>query len=143
MNSIKIILPLFIIALLFSACTSGIEAGQEMVRTVQVNSGSYQEISIASLTGMLEDKDFVFINVHIPFEGDIPGTDLSIPYNQVEENLSLLPSDKDSKIVLYCRTDRMSTIAARALVEEGYTNVWNVLGGMVAWERAGHQLVGR
>jgi rhodanese-related sulfurtransferase len=138
-----LILPLLILALLFSACSSnGRDERQETVRTVNVNGGSYQEISITSLEEMLEDKDFTFINVHIPFEGDIPGTDLSIPYNQIEENLSLLPADKDAKIVLYCRSDRMSTIAAKTLVQEGYTNVWNVLGGMVAWERAGLPLEG-
>ena len=91
---------------------------------------------------MLEDKDFEFINVHIPFEGDIPNTDLSIPYNEIENNLELLPADKEAKIVLYCRSDRMSTIAARELVELGYTNIWNVAGGMVAWERAGLPLEG-
>jgi phage shock protein E len=94
------------------------------------------------LQEMLEEKDFTFINVHIPFEGDIPNTDLSIPYNQIENNLELLPADKEAKIVLYCRSDRMSTIAARELVELGYSNIWNVAGGMVAWERAGLPLEG-
>jgi rhodanese-related sulfurtransferase len=138
-----LIFPLLILALLLPACSStGRDERQETVRTVNVNGGSYQEISITSLEEMLEDKDFTFINVHIPFEGDIPGTDLSIPYNKIEENLGLLPADKDAKIVLYCRSDRMSTIAAKTLVQEGYTNVWNVLGGMVAWERAGLPLEG-
>jgi rhodanese-related sulfurtransferase len=111
---------------LISACSIERDASQDTTRTVQVSGGSYQEISITTLETMLEDKNFTFINVHIPFEGDIPGTDLSIPYNRVEEQLALLPSEKDAKIVLYCRSDRMSTIAARTLVEQGYTNVWNV-----------------
>jgi rhodanese-related sulfurtransferase len=134
---------LTILALLASACSSGANADMETTRTVQLDGGSYEEISIAALEGMLGQKDFTFVNVHIPFEGDIPGTDLSIPYNQIEDHLALLPPDKDAKIVLYCRSDRMSTIAAKTLVQEGYTNIWNVLGGMVAWERAGLPLVGK
>jgi phage shock protein E len=110
---------------------------------VTVPGGSYREVSVNRLQEMLEDKDFTFINVHIPFEGDIPNTDLSIPYNQIENNLELLPADKEAKIVLYCRSDRMSTIAARELVELGYTDIWNVAGGMVAWERAGLPLEGK
>jgi rhodanese-related sulfurtransferase len=35
----------------------------------------------------------------------------------------------------------MSAIAARALVKHGYTDVWNLDGGMIAWERAGYPLL--
>lgn len=86
---------------------------------------------------MPADKDFTFVNVHIPFEGDIANTDLSIAYNEIEQNLEMLPAEKDAKIVLYCRSDRMSRIAAETLVDLGFTNVWNLDGGMVAWEQAG------
>jgi len=36
----------------------------------------------------------------------------------------------------------MSAIAAEALVKGGYTDVWNLDGGMIAWEEAGFSLKG-
>jgi rhodanese-related sulfurtransferase len=106
---------------------------------VLVDSGSYTDVSVAELQAMLVNKDFTFINVHTPFEGNIAGTDQSIPYDQIAQNLEKLP-DKNAKIVLYCRSGRMSDIAARTLIGLGYTNIWNLSGGMVAWEQAGYKI---
>ena len=52
-----------------------------------------------------------------------------------------LPADKDAKIVVYCRSDRMSRIAAEVWAEAGYTNLYNLAGGFVAWEEAGYPLL--
>ncbi|WKZ52585.1 MAG: rhodanese-like domain-containing protein [Anaerolineales bacterium] len=109
---------------------------------VTVAGGSYTNVTADELSVMLKNKDFVFVNVHIPFAGNIADTDLSIPYDQIATpaNLSQLPADKNAKIVLYCRSGRMSAIAADELVSLGYTNVWNLMGGMVDWENAGYEI---
>ena len=133
----KKIILLLLVSVVLASCQSKPVSGE----TVEVNGGSYQNITPDELTAMLKSKDFVFINVHIPFAGNIENTDLSIPYDQIEQNLSQLPDDKNAKIVLYCRSGRMSEIAAEKLVSLGYTNIWNLDGGMVEWERAGFEIV--
>jgi rhodanese-related sulfurtransferase len=110
-------------------------------RTVAVAGGEYRDIIVPELQAMLEHKDFPLINVHVPFAGDLPGTDESIRYDQVASNLDKLPADKNARIVLYCRTGPMSTRAARDLVALGYTNVYNLVGGFTAWVEAGLPLV--
>jgi rhodanese-related sulfurtransferase len=101
----------------------------------------FTDISVAELSAMLETKDFVFVNTHIPYEGEIAGTDAFIPYNELGAHSDQLPPDKDAKIVLYCRSGRMSEIAAAELVERGYTNLYELDGGMIAWEEAGLPLM--
>ena len=111
----------------------------------QPAAGSFTNLNPTELNTMLADKDFVFVNVHIPFEGDIAGTDLSIPFDRITEpdNLAQLPAQKTAKIVLYCRSGRMSEIAANTLVGLGYTNVSHLEGGMIAWEQEGFAVIGK
>ena len=103
----------------------------------------FTDISVAELSTMLESKDFLFVNTHIPYEGEIAGTDAFIPYDELEQYADQLPADKGARIVLYCRSGRMSEIAATALVQQGYSNVYELDGGMIAWEEAGMPLIGR
>ena len=108
---------------------------------VSVGTGNYINIAPKELTAMLQTKDFTLINVHIPYEGEIANTDAKIAYNEIDQKLNLLPADKSARIVLYCRSGRMSTIAAEQLVKLGYTHIFNLDGGMIAWQQAGYPLL--
>ncbi len=129
-------------AVILSACAAA-PLPQTTARLATPASAEITRFTADQLARMLAGpKDFTLVNVHIPFEGDLPRTDLSIPYDQIDAHLAQLP-DKDAKIVLYCRSGRMSDIAARRLVEMGYTHVYDLTGGMVAWEASGRSLVQR
>lgn len=133
-------LSMLVLILLLASCQG--KPVESTGQKVSMDDGSYTNVDAEQLNVMLKNKDFVFVNVHIPFEGDIANTDLSIPYNQIAEpgSLAQLPNDKEAKIVLYCRSGRMSAMAAEALVKLGYTNIWNLKGGMLEWEQAGFEI---
>jgi len=97
-------------------------------------------VTVHELQRLLTTKSFLFVDVHIPYEGNIPGTDVSIPFNKIEEHLAQLPADKDAKILLYCRSGGMGRVPARTLVRLGYTNVLNLAGGFDAWKAAGQPM---
>lgn len=103
--------------------------------------GRYIDVSPAGLATMLQGKASPLINVHIPYEGEIPGTDAFVPFDEIGAHVDKLPSDRHARVVLYCRSGHMSAITAQALVKLGYTDVWNLDGGMIAWQKAGHPLV--
>lgn len=91
---------------------------------------------------LIDYLDAPLINVHIPYEGEIPGTDSFIPFDEIVDAPEL-PADKDALIAIYCRSGSMSGQAAADLAAAGYTNVVDLKGGMNAWVDAGETLIDR
>lgn len=138
-----VLLALLVFVGIAGACSGGADTTEQVPvgQRVEVPGGSFVRISPEELQAMLREKDFPLINVHIPYEGEIEGTDQHIPYNQIGQRLADLPADKNAKIVIYCRSGNMSTQAAAELVKAGYTNIYELAGGMLAWKAAGLPLV--
>ena len=101
----------------------------------------FATLTSAQLAVMLRQKDFYFVNVHIPYEGEITNTDTFIVFDKIAENLDKLPKNKNEKIVLYCQSGRMSEISARELARLGYSRVSHLVGGMIDWKRSGHEVL--
>ena len=82
----------------------------------------------------------VSINVHTPDEGSIEGTDVTIPFDQIEARQDELP-DTSTPLAVYCRSGNMSADAVQTLADLGYVDVVELEGGMVAWEASGRPLL--
>ncbi|WP_395088774.1 molybdopterin-synthase adenylyltransferase MoeB [Armatimonas sp.] len=77
--------------------------------------------------------EFLLIDVREPNEFElcrIPGARL-IPLNTIPQHMGDL--DPDAEIVLQCRSGRRSADALLFLQANGFTNLWNLKGGILAW----------
>lgn len=81
------------------------------------------------------------VNVHVPDEGSLAGTDLVVSYQDVRTQASRFPADRATPLAVYCRTGRMSAEAVQTLVQLGYRNVVELRGGMQAWTASGRSLL--
>jgi len=64
---------------------------------------------------------------------------INIPLSELENRMSEIPKDKH--LILACRSGKRSKRAANILIENGYTNVANLDGGILAWQEKNLEVV--
>ena len=97
-------------------------------------------VSPEAFAAAVAEPGRVTINVHVPDEGSLAGTDLSIPYYEIDVRRAELP-DPSAPLAVYCRSGRMSAIAVQELADLGFRDVVELDGGMIVWEAAGRPLL--
>ncbi|MFQ3306132.1 MAG: rhodanese-related sulfurtransferase [Polaribacter sp.] len=60
---------------------------------------------------------------------------------KLKETLEKLPKDKDAKIVVYCSLGIRSEVIAYQLITAGYTNVYNLYGGIFKWKNNNFKVI--
>ncbi|AOW17414.1 rhodanese [Polaribacter vadi] len=60
---------------------------------------------------------------------------------KIKETIAKLPKDKNAKIVVYCSLGIRSETVAHKLIKEGYTNVYNLYGGIFEWKNADFKVI--
>ncbi len=68
--------------------------------------------------------------------GHISGTILR-PLQEIDQWVTELNGKEDEKIVLVCRSGNRSGVAAKYLIKKGFKKVYNMSGGMKAWNKLG------
>ena len=94
-------------------------------------------ISSTELNKIMQNEDVFLVDVHTPKQQHIEGTDLFVPYNEIEKYKDKFPKDKNTAIYLYCEGGPMGGFAARSLHDLGYSKLFNLQGGANAWRQSG------
>ncbi|MCW3070200.1 MAG: molybdenum cofactor biosynthesis protein MoeB [Bacteroidetes bacterium] len=92
-----------------------------------------KEVTVSELKKMKDEKaDFQLIDVRETHEleiSEIGGE--HIPMGDVMDNLGKI--SKDKQVVIHCRSGARSGAICQALETQGYNNVYNLKGGIIAW----------
>ena len=117
---------LLVVVIILTGCTSA---------KLTSSKNDYMNISAQEAKKIMDTQEgYLILDVRTQKEydeGHIPGAVL-IPDDEIRERAHKQLPDKDQLILVYCRSGRRSKLAAEALVEMGYTNIWE-FGGILDW----------
>ena len=130
---LSLLILFFASCITFTGCAPEISSKPPQTTTPSV--AEYQKITAAQAKEkMNETNDWILLDVRTNeefkekrIEGAILMPDYEIS-NRAEAEIS----DKDTIILIYCRSGRRSAAAAHEMVKMGYTNVYD-LGGIIDW----------
>ncbi|MES9964727.1 MAG: rhodanese-like domain-containing protein [Candidatus Sedimenticola sp. 20ELBAFRAG] len=108
-----------------------------LIQNLMASSGKFS-VQPAGATELINREDAVVVDVR-PMNDFANGhiiNALNIPTNALKNQLSQLEKDKDKPIIVACRSGAQSSAACRMLRKEGFEKVYNLHGGMLAWENA-------
>ena len=96
----------------------------------------FGEVGAVELNERLASAEPPFLlDVRQPHEWDIVNLEtdgaVMIPLAELRDRLEEIPTDRE--IVVYCRTGARSASAAQMLADEGFSSVFNFVGGIRAW----------
>lgn len=99
----------------------------------------FQDVEAAEAMALLNNKEVFLLDVRTPGENATArlAGDTLAPLQTLEQQLNTLPTDKKRPVLIYCRSGNRSVTAARILAKHGHEMIYNLKGGIIAWQRAG------
>ncbi len=106
--------------------------------------GDFETVAGKTLAAKQQSGETVFVlDVREPDEfkaGHIEGA-VNIPIRVLATSLDKIPADKAMPIAVVCKSGIRGAYGTMTLKMLGYTNVKDVVGGMLAWEKDGYPVV--
>jgi rhodanese-related sulfurtransferase len=136
-KTLSILLIIALLAITLAAC-GGASAPAAEAPAKQVDLSLLPvDLTVQQVNEIKNNPDVILIDVREQAEydaGHIPNVKL-IPLGQLPNRVNEIPKDKF--VVMTCRSGNRSGRATRFLRDQGFDNVHNMEGGIVAWQNAG------
>lgn len=104
---------------------------------------NYTDVELADFIKLTERDDVQIVDVRTPEEfaqSHIPGA-INIDYkNSNFKEKAQKRLDPTRPVAIYCRTGRRSALASAQLMEIAIFQIYNLKGGIVAWQNANQDL---
>jgi rhodanese-related sulfurtransferase len=105
------------------------------------SSADWQRVDVEEFDQAIEENESAFLlDVRTQTEWEQDGhleNATLIPHSELEAREGELPSEKDTMILLYCRSGNRSQDAAQTLIDLGFTNIIELETGINGWKDAG------
>lgn len=98
----------------------------------------FKSVDPTGATQLINHQDAVVVDVREPnelSEGSIINS-THIPLRDVEKNIKQLEKHRDKPVIVVCRTGSRSQAACASLKKHGFEEVYNLKGGIMAWQSA-------
>ncbi len=98
----------------------------------------FNEIDVNETVKLINHEDAAVLDVREPDEyreGHIKGA-IHIPLGLLEGQLDKLEKYRDHPLVVYCRSGQRAAKAAAILQRQGFSKIYKMNGGMMAWTSA-------
>lgn len=96
-----------------------------------------RNINTAQAVGVLNRENGVVVDVCEPKEfsaGHVPNA-INLPLSSFKDRLREIEKHKNRPVIVSCRSGNRSLRAAVILRQHGFATVYNLAGGLQAWER--------
>lgn len=96
-----------------------------------------KEITVQELKAKKEsNEDFFLLDVREGFEYMVSNLDGEhIPLGDLPSRIDEIQNHKDSEVIVMCRSGGRSGKAVEYLTNEGFSNIYNLKGGITAWSK--------
>jgi rhodanese-related sulfurtransferase/glyoxylase-like metal-dependent hydrolase (beta-lactamase superfamily II) len=121
----------------FDQIVGYLDGGMATWREADLPVQQLSQISVETLRSMRHDLKILDVRDQNEWEeGHIKGA-VHIPYYFLEQRLQEL--DTTQPVAIVCASGQRSSIACSLLQKHSFTHLYNVVGGMEAWEQAGFE----
>jgi rhodanese-related sulfurtransferase len=107
------------------------------------SSSSATDLSVTEFSAKVAEAGVITLDVRTPgefAEGFIEGARL-IDFQSGNFENEIATLDKNATYAVYCRSGNRSGQAVKTMQDAGFTNVFNMNGGVIDWANAGLPLV--
>lgn len=106
-----------------------------------------ENVPYISVADLQKETKVILLDAREPIEFEVSHLKNAIcvgyDFFKLEDTLKKLPQNKNAKIVVYCSLGIRSKDIAKQLQKAGYTNVFNLYGGIFEWKNQNNTVVNK